>query len=53
LVKPEIPPKKYDVIFYRRENGQYVLHRIIKIKKDGYVCRGDNQTAKEYPVSRI
>ena len=52
LVKPASPPKKYDVIFYRRENGQFVLHRIIKIKKDGYVCRGDNQIIKEYPVTQ-
>lgn len=52
IVKPAQPLKKYDVIFYRRENGQYVLHRIVKVKKDGYVCRGDNQTAKEYPVTQ-
>lgn len=52
LVKPATPPKKYDVIFYRRENGQYVLHRIIQVKKGGYVCRGDSQTVKEYPVTQ-
>lgn len=52
IVKPTEPLKKYDVILYRRANGQYVLHRIIKVKKDGYVCRGDNQTVKEYPVTR-
>jgi hypothetical protein len=52
IVKPVAPPKKYDVIFYRRENGQFVLHRIIKVKKDGYVCRGDNQLVNEYAVTQ-
>ncbi|HAN21646.1 MAG TPA: hypothetical protein DCP51_08255 [Clostridiales bacterium] len=51
IVKSAFPLKKYDIIFYRRENGQFVLHRIIKVKKDGYVCRGDHQTVKEYPVT--
>lgn len=42
--------KKNDVIFYIRENGQYVLHRIYQVKKDYYVLMGDNQTFKEYPI---
>ncbi len=51
LVKPTIPLKKYDVPFYRRENGEFILHRIIKVHKDGsYTCRGDNQWQKEFPV---
>ena len=36
-----------DVIFYRRDNGQYVLHRIIRLTEDGYICCGDNQYEKE------
>ncbi len=52
LVKPEFPLKKHDIPFYRRENGQFILHRIIKAHKNGcYTCRGDNQWEKEYPVS--
>ena len=39
-----------DVPLYIRENGEYVLHRIIKVRKDGYVLRGDNQTVSEYPI---
>ena len=35
--------KKGDLILYRRENGQYVLHRILRLNKEGYVCCGDNQ----------
>ncbi len=36
--------KVNDIIFYRRENGQFVLHRIVKIHSDGkYDLCGDNQ----------
>lgn len=34
--------KKYDLPFYQRRNGQYVLHRIVK-SDDTYTCIGDNQ----------
>ncbi len=51
------PPEKYnkgDIILYQRENGKYVLHRILQ-KKEGYViCCGDNQWEKErVEVTRI
>ena len=39
--------KKGDIIFYRRDNGQYILHRIISVTQEGYICCGDNQSAKE------
>lgn len=42
--------RKYDIIFYRRPNGKYVLHRVVGVKKDGYVLRGDGQLLDEYPV---
>lgn len=34
--------KKYDLPLYQRDNGQYVLHRIVKVK-DTCTCIGDNQ----------
>jgi len=43
--------KKYDVALYKRDNGQYVLHRVIKVKKDGYVLCGDNRYEKEYGIT--
>lgn len=43
--------KKYDIIFYRRDNGHFVLHRIIGINDKGYILCGDNQTVKEYGIS--
>ena len=44
--------KKYDVIFYKRDNGQYVLHRVIKKQKNSFVLCGDGQYVKEYGVRR-
>lgn len=32
---------------FRRDNGAYVLHRIIDVTEDGYICCGDNQTIRE------
>ena len=43
--------KKRDVVFYKRTNGQYVLHRIIKKKGNILTFAGDNETKKEYPVN--
>lgn len=51
IKKAVFPLKKYDIPFYRRENGQFVLHRIIKVTPNGYICRGDHQIEKEYPVT--
>lgn len=41
---------KGQIALYRRANGQYVLHRIITVTEDGYICCGDNQAMRE-PVS--
>ena len=49
LTKPK-NIKKHDIVFYIRESGQYVLHRIYDVKKDYYVLMGDNQTFKEEPI---
>ena len=46
--------KKYDVPLYRRKTGGYVLHRIIGLKDDCYIIRGDNTFKKEYvPDSEV
>lgn len=41
--KPEGRLKKYDVPLYKRDSGQYVLHRILKVRKEDYVLCGDNR----------
>jgi signal peptidase I len=43
--------KKYDVPLYKRDSGQYVLHRILKVREDDYVICGDNRWVKEYGIS--
>lgn len=46
-----VPAKKHDVAFYRRKNGQFVLHRVMKLCKDGtYIMCGDNQTELEVGI---
>ena len=42
--------RKYDVIFYARPNGMYVLRRIVKVLPDGYVTLADSGLHKEYGV---
>ena len=42
---------KGDIPFYRRENGQFVLHRIVGEDENGYILCGDNQTEKEYGIT--
>lgn len=44
--------RKYDIVLYRRENGQYVLHRVVKIEGGKYGISGDNEEFIEYPVDR-
>ncbi len=48
VVLSPLPEKlrKYDIPLYRRDNGKYVLHRIIKAGET-YTCIGDNQFAAE------
>ncbi len=40
-----------DIVLYKRENGQYVLHRIVKMKGDDLFLCGDNQTDIETGVT--
>lgn len=50
IVKPQGKLKKGDVPFYKRDNGQYILHRVIYVNGDTYVLRGDNQWINEYNI---
>ena len=43
--------KKYDVPLYRRDSGQYVLHRILKVRENDYIICGDNRWQKEYGIT--
>ena len=46
------PLRRGDVVLYRRESGQFVLHRIVGRAAEGFRLRGDNQRVTEYPVKR-
>lgn len=39
--------KKYDLPLYKRPTGEYVLHRIVKVKKNHYIICGDNRFSRE------
>lgn len=41
----------YDAVLFKRVNGQYVLHRILKVGENGYVLCGDHQFHREYGVT--
>ena len=43
-------PQRGDMVFYERPGGQFVMHRILLKKKDGYYMIGDAQTEREGPV---
>ncbi|MGI6270300.1 MAG: S24/S26 family peptidase [Candidatus Howiella sp.] len=43
LTRPITPPRKHDILFYRRENGVFLLHRVVSVEEDGCIMCGDNQ----------
>lgn len=47
LVSADRGLKKGDIVFFRRKNGDCVLHRIMKIKNGVYFTAGDAQNALE------
>ena len=52
LKKPEGRLHFQDVaMYYRRETGKYIVHRVVKVMKDGtYVMLGDNNFEREYNI---
>lgn len=49
--KPPLLLKKHDVALYKRQSGEYVLHRVMKVQDGSYVFCGDNQTKFEYGIT--
>ena len=39
--------KKGDVLLYESAHGEQVLHRVVRVCKDGYLLRGDNRIFTE------
>lgn len=52
LQKIEKLPKKGDIVFYRRKNGAYVLHRVVKRRGELFYFSGDAQLRVEGPVGK-
>ncbi len=51
IVKPVLPLQIGDIPLYRRNNGAFVLHRVVGIKENGeYIMCGDNQFILEYGI---
>lgn len=51
VLSPVKKLKKRQICFYQTESGQYLLHRIVKISKEGVVFLGDNRMDLEPPLS--
>ena len=51
IKKVTAPLKKNDIPLYKRDSGQYVLHRIVKIKNGEYYICGDNRAVIERGIT--
>ena len=51
LRKLDRSPRKFDILFYKRQDGSYILHRVKEVTKDGLVLWGDNHTMLEYGIT--
>lgn len=40
--------KKYDLPVYQYPSGKYVMHRVVAVKEDHYLCLGDNTYQYEH-----
>lgn len=52
LKAPDRPLKRGDIVFYRRRNGAYILHRLLRVRGDSCWMVGDAQTIIEGPLDR-
>lgn len=52
FTKPDRALRRGDMVFYQRDTGQYVMHRIYQIRGEEYYMLGDAQTCVEGPLRR-
>lgn len=50
IVKSNNPYKKGDIVLYKSNIDHYVLHRILKFKKDKIILAGDYNYFKDKPI---
>ena len=51
LRKLDRAPRKFDILFYKRQDGSYVLHRVKDVTPEGLILWGDNHTMLEYGIT--
>ncbi len=51
LKKPNLPLEIGDIPLYRRDDGVFVLHRIVGKDENGYIMCGDNQFLLEKNIT--
>ena len=51
ILSPASEIKINDIIFYKRDDGHFVLHRVVGKDNKGYILCGDNQWVKEYGIT--
>lgn len=44
------PARKWDILFYQRADGSYILHRVKEVTSGGMILWGDNHTMLEHGV---
>ena len=44
-------PQKFDILFYKRQDGSFILHRVKEVTKEGIILWGDNHTMLEYGIT--
>ena len=50
--RPDRELRKGDMVFYQRNTGQYVMHRICRVENNQYYMVGDAQQEIEGPLER-
>ena len=45
------PLTRLDIPLYKRDNGKYVLHRIVKVREHDYIISGDNCYDREEGIT--
>ena len=51
LKKLDRKPRKHDILFYRRTDGSFILHRVKKVTDRGLILWGDHQYVLEYGIT--
>ena len=52
LVAPQTELRSGDIAFYKRDDGRFVLHRVMSVQNGTYTMCGDNQTWLEEGIRR-